>query len=108
MLGSEMMNYVLAAVLLLLILMFARACYRLESARASYDIESVRPHNLKRILKGMLRTVEADASWGDLEHMREEVRQALRTLDRVRHDRSNEALRASKQRFETGGRGDLA
>jgi len=94
------MNFVLTVVLLLAIFFFISGIYRLERARASYDIESVRPHNLKHILKGMLRTVEAEGAWGHLEHMRDEVRQALRTLDAIRHDRSNEALRASKQQIE--------
>lgn len=94
------MNYVLTVVLLLAILLFASGIYRLERARTSYELESVRPHNLKHVLKGMLRTVEAEGSWVDLEYMRNEVRRALRTLDGMRHDRSNEALRASKQRYE--------
>lgn len=94
------MNYVLTAVLILAILLFAAAIYRLERARASYEIESVRPHNLRHILKGMLRTVEAEGAWWQLEHMRDEVRRALRTLDGMRHDLSNEALRASKRLTE--------
>lgn len=94
------MNYVLTVVLLLAILLFASGIYRLERARTSYDLESERPHNLKHVLKGMLRTVEAEGSWSDLEYMRNEVRLALRTLDGMRHDRSNEALRASKRQLE--------
>lgn len=94
------MNYVLTVVLILAILLSASGIYRLERARASYEIESVRPHNLRHILKGMLRTVEAEGAWWQLEHMRDEVRQALRMLDHMRHDLSNEALRASKQERE--------
>lgn len=96
------MNYVLTAVLLFAILLFAFGIYRLERARASYDLKSVRPESLRFILKGMLRTIEAEGSWGHLEHMRDEVRRALRTLDELRHNRGNEALRASKQQFEAG------
>ncbi|TXT28178.1 MAG: hypothetical protein FD131_3311 [Rhodocyclaceae bacterium] len=96
------MNYVLTVVLLLAIFLFASGIYRLERARASYEIESLRPHNLKHVLKGMLRTVEAEGSWEQLEFMRGEVRRALRTLDDMRHNHDNEALRASKQRLETG------
>lgn len=99
---DETMNYVLTGVLLLAILLFASGIYRLERARASYDLESVRPESLKHVLKGMLRTVEKEGSWGHLEHMRDEVRRALRTLDEMRHDRNNDALRHSKQRYEAG------
>lgn len=96
------MNYVLTVVLLLAILLFASGIYRLERARASYDLESVRPEHLKFILKGMVRTVEKEGSWGHLEHMRDEVRRALRMLDEMRHDRSHETLRTSKQQCEAG------
>ncbi len=94
------MNYVLTVVLLLAILFCAFGIYRLERARASYQLESVRPYNLKHVLKGMLRTVETEGSWEQLEFMRVEVRRALRTLDEMRHNQGNEALRKSKQRFE--------
>lgn len=95
------MNYVLTVVLLLAILFCASGIYRLERARASYEIESVRPHNLKHVLKGMLRTVEKEGSWEQLEFMRGEVRRALRLLNDMRHNQGNEALRKSKQRLET-------
>ncbi len=99
------MNDVLAAVLLLEILLFAFGIYRMERALASYSLESVRPRNLKHVLDGMLHTVRAEGSWSELEFMREEVRQALRTLDDMRHDSSHEALRASKRQVEPGGHG---
>ena len=60
------MNYVLTAVLLLAILLFASGIYRLERARASYDLKSVRPEYLKFILKGMLRTVDERRFMGAL------------------------------------------
>ncbi len=71
------MIYVLTAVLLLAILLFASGIYRLERTRADYE-----------------------GTWDRVEFMRDEVRQALRTLDDMRHDRSNEGLRASKRQLE--------
>lgn len=88
------MTYVLTAVLLLAILLFASGIYRLECIRADYEASTGRPENLRFILKDMLRTVQAESKWDRVEFMRDEVRQALRTLDDMRHNRSNEGLRA--------------
>lgn len=94
------MNYILTVVLLLAILLFASAIYRLELTRADYDARARRPEDLRFVLKDMLQTVQAEGQWERLEVMRDEIRQALRTLDGMRHDRSNEALRGSKKRLE--------
>ncbi|WP_241164074.1 hypothetical protein [Serratia marcescens] len=94
------MIYVLTAVLLLAILLFASGIYRLERTRADYEASTGRPENLRFILKDMLRTVQTEGTWDRVEFMRDEVRQALRTLDDMRHDRSNEGLRASKRQLE--------
>lgn len=51
-------------------------------------------------MKDMLRTVQSEGQWDRVEFMRNEVRQALRMLDDMRHDRSNEGLRASKRQLE--------
>jgi hypothetical protein len=97
------MNYALTVVLLLAILFFASGIYRLERTRADYKSSTGRPENLRFILNDMLRTVEAESQWERLELMRDEVRKTLRTLDGMRHDQSNEALRYSKQQLEVGG-----
>jgi hypothetical protein len=94
------MNYVLTVVLLLAILLFASGIYRLERTRAAYEASTGRPENLRFILKDMLRTVQTEGQWDRVECMRNEIRQALRTLDCMRHDRGNDSLRASKQRLE--------
>lgn len=94
------MTYVLTAVLLLVILLFASGIYRLERTRAHYEASTGRPDNLRFILKDMLRTVQAEGNWDRVEFMRDEVRQALRMLDDMRHDRSNEGLHASKRQLE--------
>ncbi|HHH9566543.1 TPA: hypothetical protein ACP33B_004651 [Pseudomonas aeruginosa] len=94
------MIYVLMAVLLLAIIFFASGIYRLERTRAAYEASTGRPENLRFILKDMLRTVQTEGQWDRLEFMRDEVRRALRTLDDMRHDRSDEALRASKRQLE--------
>jgi GAF domain-containing protein len=94
------MNYVLTIALLLAILLFVSSIYRLERARADYKSSTGRPENLQFILKDMLRTVQHEGHWDRVEFMRAEVRQALRTLDNMRHDHSNNGLRASKQRLE--------
>ena len=49
------MNYVLTAVLLLAILLFASGIYRLERARKSFDSNTMSPEHLSFILKGMVR-----------------------------------------------------
>ncbi|EPC1590136.1 hypothetical protein ACRXAM_004771 [Escherichia coli] len=94
------MLYLVMAVFFFAILLLAFGIYRLERARADYEAWTRRPENLPFILKNMLRTVRAEGRWDCLELMRGEVRQALRTLDSMRHDRSNESLRASKRQLE--------
>lgn len=94
------MNYLLSVLLLLAILLFAFAVYRIERSRAMVEASTRQPENLRFILKDMLRTVEAEGQWTQLERMRDEVRRALWTLDSIRHDPSNAALRTSKQRLE--------
>ena len=94
------MIYVLTVVLLLVILFFAVGIYRLERTRAGYEASIGRPENLRFILNGMLLTVQIEGQWDRLEFMRDEIRQALRTLDDMRHDCSNEGLRASKRQIE--------
>ena len=87
-------------VLLLVIFLFASGIYRLERARKSFGTNTMSPEHLPFILKGMVRTVQAEGDWGRVEFMRDEVRKALQTLDRLRHDPTNEILRASKKRRE--------
>ncbi|AIV73596.1 hypothetical protein X994_6634 (plasmid) [Burkholderia pseudomallei] len=94
------MLYLLMAALFFAILLLAFCIYRLERSRADYEAWTHRPENLPFILKNMLRTVRVEGRWDCLEIMRGDVRQALRTLNDMRHDRSNENLRASKRQLE--------
>lgn len=96
------MNHVLTVVLLLAILFFASGIYRLERTRADYKSSTGRPENLQFILTDMLRTVQSEGQWDRVEFMRGEVRQALRALDDMRHDQSDEAVRGKRQ-HEVGG-----
>lgn len=96
------MNYLLTIALLLAILLFVSGIYRMERARADYKSSTGRPENLQFILTDMLRTVQSEGQWDRVEFMRGEVRQALRALDDMRHDQSNEAVRAKRQ-HEVGG-----
>jgi hypothetical protein len=90
------MNYLLSAVLLLLVFVCARAAYRLERAVKANDEFARQPENLPSVLSDMLETVRQEARWDQVERMRHEVRLALRDLDGLRHDRRNVPLRNSK------------
>jgi len=93
--------YVLGSILFLLILLFAWMIYRLnELYQENKDSMRPQPYKLRFILDEMLRTIEAQGSWDQLEFMRVEVRGVLRTLDIVRHDLNNKRLRASKQKCQ--------
>lgn len=91
------MNYVLTAVLILVVFYFAVGVYRLERDRALCRAYAEAPENLRLILKNMLVVVRAEGNWGRVERMRDELRLALRMINEIRHDRGNEALQASKR-----------
>lgn len=59
------------------------------------------PEFLTLILRRMIDTVEQTGDWEKLEAMRYHVRVSLRTLDKLRHDVSNQSLRASKRSYES-------
>ena len=98
------MNYVLTVVLLLVILYFGFLIYQALRSRARSSTLIEDPENLHYILARMTHVIQTDGKWDRLEFMRDEVRRSLRMLDDMRHDRSNKALRASKQRLEDHSR----
>lgn len=72
------------------------AVYKLARERERTWSDKDNPARFGVLTQAMTRRVQREGDWEALEHMRYQVRVALRDLNRLRHDPSQQNIRASK------------